>query len=169
MNDYLAGKNIVITGAGSGIGKAIALSVAREGANIVVADYGVALDGSEPTSDIAESTAEEIRSSGVEAIPVAGDVSKMETGAPEDIAPMAVYLLSDRGREINAQIYCVVGRRISVWNQPKELRTMFAPGDAWTAGEIAETLPNTIRQDPNPYIDDLERRMKEMSEGGSGD
>ena len=45
MNDYLAGKNIVITGAGSGIGKAIALSVAREGANIVVADYGVALDG----------------------------------------------------------------------------------------------------------------------------
>ena len=81
MNDYLAGKNIVITGAGSGIGKAIALSVAREGANIVVADYGVALDGSEPTSDIAESTAEEIRSLGVEAIPVAGDVSKMETGA----------------------------------------------------------------------------------------
>ena len=81
MNDYLAGKNIVITGAGSGIGKAIALSVAREGANIVVADYGVALDGSEPTNDIAESTAEEIRSLGVEAIPVAGDVSKMETGA----------------------------------------------------------------------------------------
>ena len=46
---------------------------------------------------------------------------------------------------------------------------MFAPGDAWTAEEIAETLPNTIRQEPNPFIDDLERRMKEMSEGGSGD
>ena len=61
-------------------GKAIAIATAKEGANIVVADYGVALDGSEPSSEIAESTSEEIRALGVEAIPVAGDVSKMETG-----------------------------------------------------------------------------------------
>ena len=80
MKGFLEGKNIVITGAGSGIGKAIAIATAKEGANIVVADYGVALDGSEPTSEIAESTSEEIRAFGVEAIPVAGDVSKMETG-----------------------------------------------------------------------------------------
>ena len=44
MKGFLEGKNIVITGAGSGIGKAIAIAVAKEGANIVVADYGVALD-----------------------------------------------------------------------------------------------------------------------------
>ena len=42
MPNYLEGKNIAITGAGSGIGKAIALAVAAEGANIIVADYGVA-------------------------------------------------------------------------------------------------------------------------------
>ena len=69
MKGFLEGKNIVITGAGSGIGKAIAIATAKEGANIVVADYGVALDGSEPTSEIAESTSEEIRAFGVEAIP----------------------------------------------------------------------------------------------------
>ena len=40
---HLAGKNIAITGAGSGIGRAIALACADEGANIVVADYGVAV------------------------------------------------------------------------------------------------------------------------------
>ena len=74
VKGFLEGKNIVITGAGSGIGKAIAIATAKEGANIVVADYGVALDGSEPTSEIAESTSEEIRAFGVEAIPVAGDV-----------------------------------------------------------------------------------------------
>ena len=72
MKGFLEGKNIVITGAGSGIGKAIAIAVAKEGANIVVADYGVALDGSEPTSEIAEATSEEIRALGVEAIPVFG-------------------------------------------------------------------------------------------------
>ncbi len=80
MARYLEGKNIAITGAGSGIGKAIALAVATEGANIVVADYGVALDGSEPTNAIAESVAEEIESLGVEAEVIAGDVSRMETG-----------------------------------------------------------------------------------------
>jgi NAD(P)-dependent dehydrogenase (short-subunit alcohol dehydrogenase family) len=90
---------------------------------------------------------------------------EIETGEPSDIAPMAVYLLSDKAREINAQIYSVVGRRISVWNQPKEIRTMFAPGDAWTPTEIEEMLPNTIKQEPNPFIDDLERRMKEMAQG----
>lgn len=91
---------------------------------------------------------------------------EIETGEPSDIAPMAVYLLSDKGREINAQIYSVVGRRISVWNQPREIRTMFAPGDAWTPAEIEEMLPNTIKQEPNPFIDDLERRMKEMAQDG---
>ena len=60
MKGFLEGKNIVITGAGSGIGKAIAIATAKEGANIVVADYGVALDGSEPTSEIAESTSEAV-------------------------------------------------------------------------------------------------------------
>ena len=93
-----------------------------------------------------------------------------ETGDPEDIAPMAIYLLSDQGRDVNAQIYSVVGRRISVWNQPREIRTMYSPGEAWTPEEIASMLPNTIKQEPNPFIDDLERRMKEMEAGDkSGD
>tara|TARA_B100001079_G_scaffold242957_1_gene229339 strand:- start:180 stop:482 length:303 start_codon:yes stop_codon:yes gene_type:complete len=88
---------------------------------------------------------------------------EFETGEPDDIAPMAVYLLSDAGRKVNAQIYSVVGRRISVWNQPKEVRSMFASGAAWTPKEIEELLPRTIRQEPNPFIEDLERRMKEMA------
>ena len=84
---------------------------------------------------------------------------EIETGEPEDIAPMAIYLMSDAGRDVNAQIYTVVGRRISVWNQPVELRTMWAPGDRWSPAEIADLLPSTIGQEPNPFIDDLERRM----------
>ena len=36
--DYFVGKTIIITGAGSGIGRAAALIFAREGANVVCAD-----------------------------------------------------------------------------------------------------------------------------------
>ena len=75
----------------------------------------------------------------------------------------ATYLLSDAGREVNAQIYSVVGRRISVWNQPREVRSMFASGQSWTPEEIEEVLPRTIQQEINPFIEDLERRMKEMA------
>ena len=89
---------------------------------------------------------------------------EIETGAPEAITPMAVYLMSDAGRDVNAQVYTVIGPRISVWNQPQEVRTMMADGDAWTVEDIAAQLPDQIGQEDNPFIADLERRMKEMAE-----
>ena len=302
MSGYLEGKNIAITGGGAGIGRAIALACAAEGANIVVADYGVAMDGSDPTSEVADAAVAEIEGAGGSAVAVAGDISQfdvgeqvvaaacdtwgsidgvvcpagvlrermlfnmseeewdhviavhlkghfnvyrhafarmrkqdtggslvgftsgaftastaqanysaakggivsltrsaamiaaslrlrggppinanciapvaktrmsenvpfeIETGEPEDIAPMAIYLLSDAGRDVNAQIYTVVGKRISVWNQPQEVRTMLADGDRWTPAEIAAALPDGVGQEPNPFILDLERRMAEMAE-----
>ncbi len=301
MAGYLDGRNIAITGAGMGIGKAIALACAAEGANIVVADYGVSMDGSNPSSEVADAAVAEIQAAGGQAVAVAGDISlfevgeavvvaaldnwgtidgvvcpagvlrermlfnmsedewdhvvavhlkghfnvyraafarmrkqptggslvgftsgaftastaqpnysaakggivsltrsaaltaasiklrggpslnanciapvaktrmsenvpfEIETGEPGDIAPLVIYLLSDAGRDINAQVYTVVGPRISVWNQPREVRTMLAEGDAWTIDQIAAQLPSTIGQEPNPFIDDLERRMAEMA------
>ena len=300
---HLEGKSIAVTGGGGGIGRAVSLACAAEGANVVVADYGVALDGSDPSSEVADAVVEEIRAAGGEAVAVAGDVSQFdvgvsivesacdrwgsidgvvcsagvlrermlfnmseqdwddvvavhlkghfnvyraalarmrkqpsggslvgftsgafvastaqanysaakggvvsltrsaamtaasirlrggpainanciapvartrmsdnvpfefETGEPEAVAPMAVHLLSDAGRDVNAQIYTVVGSRISVWNQPAEVRSMWSAGDRWTPGEIAEHLPRTIRQEPNPMIADLQRRMTEMADG----
>ena len=306
MAGHLEGKNIAITGAGSGIGKAVALGCAAEGANIVVADYGVGLAGEDPSSEVADATVAEIEAAGGNAVAVAGDVSQMgtgeqivaaavdtwgsidgvvcvagilrermlfnmseedwddvvavhlkghftlyrhamavmrkqesggsivgftsgaftastaqpnysaakggivsltrsaamtaasislrggprinancvapvartrmsenvpfeiETGAPEAITPMVVYLLSEAGRDVNAQVYTVVGPRISVWNQPQEVRTMMADGDAWTVDDIAAQLPGQIGQEENPFIADLERRMKEMAEKADG-
>lgn len=302
MSRFLDGKNIAITGAGAGIGKAIALAAAAEGANIVVADYGVAMDGSNPTSEVADNAVTKIKALGGQAVAVAGDISQfdvgeevvaaacdnwgsidgvvcgagvlrermlfnmsedewdhvvavhlkghfnvyraalarmrkqetggslvgftsgaftastaqanysaakggivsltrsaamtaaslklrggpainanciapvaktrmsenvpfeIETGEPEDVAPMAIYLMSDAGRHVNAQIYTVVGKRISVWNQPMEVRTMTADGDRWTCEQIAEALPGGVGQEPNPFIADLERRMAEMAQ-----
>lgn len=80
MAGYLQDKVVAITGAGRGIGRASALLCAAEGARVVVADYGVAADGSEPTSEVADEVVAEITAAGGSAVAVAGDVSTMAGG-----------------------------------------------------------------------------------------
>lgn len=288
MTGYLEGKSIVVTGAGRGIGRAVALTCAAEGANVVVADYGVSLDGLDPTSEVADAVVDEITSAGGSAIAVADTVTTMgggrrmveaavdawgsvdgvvcvagilrermlfnmaedewdpviethlkgtftvfraaaermreqrsgtligftsgafqasiaqanyssakggivslvrsaaagmrkygvtanaiapvartrmsenvpmelaESGEPEDIAPMVVYLLSDRARHITGQIYTVAGGKIAVWNQPHEVRAMYKDG-RWTPSEIEERLDQTVGQERMPLFDLMEQ------------
>jgi NAD(P)-dependent dehydrogenase (short-subunit alcohol dehydrogenase family) len=296
VSGHLEGKTVAVTGGGGGIGREVALASAQEGANVVVADYGVAMDGSEPSSEVADGVVAEITGSGGNAIAVAGDVSTMEVGEqivtaavdtwgsidgvvcvagnlrermlfnmsedefdaviavhlkghftvyrhaaavmrkqdtggsivgftsgaftgsiaqanyaaakggivaltrsaalglkryninanciapvantrmsanvpfeiemgePSAIAPMAVHLMSDAGREVTGQIYTVVGPRISVWTQAEELRSMFAPGDEWTVDAIAERLPATVGTEEHPTFAELEKRAKQIAE-----
>lgn len=287
MTGFLEGKNIAITGGGGGIGRATALACAAAGANVVVADHGVSLDGSDPSSVVAERVVEEIRAAGGRAVAVASDVSTMEGGAavvqaaidtwgsidgvvciagilrermlfnmtedewdpvvavhlkghftvfraaaaamreqrsgtlvgftsgafqgsiaqanysaakggvvslvrsaavglakygitanaiapvartrmsanvpgdlaemgdPEDVAAMVVYLLSDQARDLTGQVYTVVGNKIAVWNQPREVRAMYAE-DRWTPESIAAALPGTVGAEKMPIFDILE-------------
>ncbi|MFF7736204.1 SDR family oxidoreductase [Streptomyces sp. NPDC007984] len=80
MGNFLAGKVVAITGAGRGIGRAVALAAAAEAARVVVNDYGVAVDGASPTSEIAEGVVKEIVAAGGEAVAVADDISTMAGG-----------------------------------------------------------------------------------------
>jgi NAD(P)-dependent dehydrogenase (short-subunit alcohol dehydrogenase family) len=295
VGTFLEGKVIAVTGGGNGIGRAVALLCAQEGARVLVADYGVAMDGSDPSSEVADAVVSEIRASGGTALSIAGDVSKfetaadivsaavdtwgsidgvvcvagnlrermifnmsedefdsviavhlkghfnlyrhasaimrkqetggslvgftsaafvgstaqaiysaakggiisltrsaalslhrygvranciapvaktrmsenvpfeIETGEPSAVAPMAAYLVSDASVGITGQTYTVVGPRISVWNQPQELRSMFAAdGGEWTPGEIAEWLPRTIKFEEHPMLGELAARMAQM-------
>lgn len=80
MGNFLAGKVVAVTGAGRGIGRAVALACAAEGARVVVNDYGVSIEGGEPASEIAESVVKEIEAAGGEAVAVADDISTMAGG-----------------------------------------------------------------------------------------
>ncbi|WP_407552081.1 SDR family oxidoreductase [Streptomyces sp. Pv4-95] len=80
MGNFLAGKVIAVTGAGRGIGRAVALACAEQGAKVVVNDYGVSIAGGEPSSEVAESVVKEIEAAGHIATAVADDVSTMAGG-----------------------------------------------------------------------------------------
>ena len=282
----LDNKVVAVTGAGRGIGRAIALDAARAGANVVVADYGVDIDGSAPSSDIADAVVAEIEELGGKAVAVASDVGTMaggesiveaamdlwgridgavcvagilrermlfnmsedefddvirvhlkgtftvfkaaaaimrkqegggsligftsgvwalgsvsqanyaaakggivsltyaaavglerygvranaiapvartrmsanvpttlaEIGDPEDISPMAVYLLSDNAAAITGQVYTVVGNKVAVWSQPKEIRAMYGT-ERWTPEAIDENLMSTVKFERLPFLD----------------
>lgn len=298
MSGFLEGKIVAVTGAGRGIGRAIALDAAKAGAKVVVADYGVSMDGTEPSSEIADGVVAEIKAAGGEAIAVASDVSKMEGGAsvvtaamdtwgridgcvcvagilrermlfnmteeefdavvavhlkgtftvyraasavmrkqegggslvaftsgvwalgsvaqanyaaakggivslsysaavglerygvranviapvartrmsanvpsqlaengdPEDISPMAVYLLSDHAKDLTGQVYSVVGNKIAVWSQPREVRAMYNEG-RWTPEAIDERLMSTVKFERLPFLDMVEAGRKAAAAG----
>jgi NAD(P)-dependent dehydrogenase (short-subunit alcohol dehydrogenase family) len=297
MAGFLAGKVVAVTGGGGGIGRAVALACASEGATVVVADYGVGMAGEDPTSEVADAVVEEITKAGGEALAVADDISQMEAGErliatavekygridgvvaiagilrermlfnmsedewdsviathlkghftvfraaaavmrkqegggaligftsgafsgsvaqanyaaakggivslvrsaaaglyrygvtanaiapvartrmsanvpqelaemgdPEDVAPMVVYLLSDKAKHVTGQVYTVVGSKIAVWNQPVEVRAMWADG-RWTPELIAARLDSNIGQERMGLIDKLEEIRQAAASG----
>ena len=79
----LSGRVVVITGAGGGIGRSVALAFAAEGADLVLGDL----------TDSVESAAEDARRIGVKALPVHGDVARVT-----DMVALAAKAVDELGR-----------------------------------------------------------------------
>jgi NAD(P)-dependent dehydrogenase (short-subunit alcohol dehydrogenase family) len=84
MQGILAGKSTLITGGGSGIGRATALAFAREGARVAVADMSV---------DSAAATVGQINAAGGQAVSIALDVTHAD-----DVAAMIASTVAAFGR-----------------------------------------------------------------------
>ena len=87
----LKGKSALVTGGGGGIGRAVALALAREGARIAVADI---------VKENAEKVCSEVRSLGVDAMPCPVDLTKKA-----DVDRMVGEII-DRFGQINILVNC---------------------------------------------------------------
>ena len=88
MADILKDKAAIVTGAGRGVGRGIAMLMAAEGAKVVVVDPGVNVDGSGLDRSLADEVAKEITDAGGTAVPCYDSVVTMEGG--ENIVKTAV-------------------------------------------------------------------------------
>jgi NAD(P)-dependent dehydrogenase (short-subunit alcohol dehydrogenase family) len=84
MERRLQNKVAIVTGAGQGIGKGVALRLAQEGAHVVIAEYN---------GDTAETAAAEVRAAGPRALAYQIDLSDLA-----QIQPMIERVLSEFGR-----------------------------------------------------------------------
>ena len=80
MPNTLTDKVAIVTGAGRGIGRGIALTMAAEGAKVIVNDLGGAVDGSGASSSPADEVVAEIKANGGEAVANYESVATMEGG-----------------------------------------------------------------------------------------
>ncbi len=78
MSIRFDGRVVVITGAGSGLGKGYALQLAMRGARVVVNDRGGNVEGEGASNVPAQFVVDEIKRAGGEAVPNFDDVSQVE-------------------------------------------------------------------------------------------
>jgi NAD(P)-dependent dehydrogenase (short-subunit alcohol dehydrogenase family) len=83
MSKEFEGKTAIVTGGGSGIGKAVALALADGGANVVVNDL---------KQEVAQAVVDEITAAGGTGVAIAGDV-----GNPDDVKAAVDHAVSTYG------------------------------------------------------------------------
>ncbi|MBI4269049.1 MAG: SDR family oxidoreductase [Candidatus Rokubacteria bacterium] len=87
----LDGKVAVVTGGGNGIGRGVALALAAAGAAVVVNDYGVGVDGRDPSRGPAEAVVAEIAARGGRAVASVQSVATMQGGQAAIDAALSAF------------------------------------------------------------------------------
>ncbi|OIP29018.1 MAG: 3-hydroxyacyl-CoA dehydrogenase [Deltaproteobacteria bacterium CG12_big_fil_rev_8_21_14_0_65_43_10] len=115
MNEKLKGRAALVTGAGRGIGREAALYLAGQGASILVADAGVARDGSGSDLAPAEQVVVEIKEKGGQAAANFNSVTDFK--AAEDMINACV----DNFGKLDIVVNCAgVLRERMIWNMSED-------------------------------------------------
>ena len=93
MAGIVSGKVAIVTGAARGIGRAIALGLAQEGAKVVVCDIGASLQGAGNDAGPAQQAVDEIKKAGGEAV-----VSTLSIAEPKNADAIVKVALDAFGR-----------------------------------------------------------------------
>ena len=93
MTKTLDGKVVLVTGAGGGIGRDIALTAAAQGAAVVVNDLGATLKGTGQTDFAAQAVVDEIKAAGGDAVANADSVAE-----PDAARAMVELAVKEFGR-----------------------------------------------------------------------
>jgi len=111
----MQGRAAVVTGAGRGIGRGIAIALAKQGASVVVGDIGASLEGEGRDAQPAQQVVDEIKAAGGEAVAHYGDVTDYEQGA--DLVETCVK----RYGQIDALVSCAgILRDRMIFNMTEE-------------------------------------------------
>ena len=114
MTSRFEGKVAVVTGAGRGIGRAVAILLAEEGASVVVNDLGCEVNGTGSSRVPADSVVDEIRSKGGNAVASYDDMALIESG--ESVIRTAVDTYGRLDALVNSvgvRIDCPIGEMSS--------------------------------------------------------
>lgn len=76
-------------------------------------------------------------------------VEKLKKMGPENIAPVAVYLLSDAASEVSGQIFAVRRNEVFLMSQSRPIRSIHN-SDGWTPDTLAERLVPAFKTDLYP-------------------
>jgi NAD(P)-dependent dehydrogenase (short-subunit alcohol dehydrogenase family) len=79
-------------------------------------------------------------------------VESFQQMTPEKIAPLAVYLASDRAAGISGQVFAVRNNEVFLFNQPRPIRSLHR-ADGWTP----QTLDQQLKGAFGPSLTPLER------------
>jgi NAD(P)-dependent dehydrogenase (short-subunit alcohol dehydrogenase family) len=78
-------------------------------------------------------------------------VEKVKRMEPRKIAPLAVYLMSDQGKDVNMQVFGVRANEIYLFSQNRIIRSVHN-GNGWTPESIADTAIPAIK---SSFVDQM--------------
>jgi NAD(P)-dependent dehydrogenase (short-subunit alcohol dehydrogenase family) len=64
-------------------------------------------------------------------------------GTPEEVAPLAIFLASDRAVHLNGQIVAIGGDKLALWSPPRELSEAYMFG-GWTLEKLLELFDHSV-------------------------